>query len=235
MLYCGRNVKLLTGECVAKEDTFNNGNLEAEIIQGLAALTVQADHDIVSRFTLYVTELERWNARYGFIKADRKGLVHRHLLDALAGLPLLRSLVPAGNTILDFGSGAGFPGLPLAVLMTDRPFVLCERKATERAFLENMALLLRLPHVLVTGDIDRQVKGSLAAVVFRAVMSLKEIQAIVRPYLLPGGLLFAYKGTREKIDREIAEIAPLGLATEVHPLELAGLERERHIVIVRKK
>jgi 16S rRNA (guanine527-N7)-methyltransferase len=235
MLYCGRNVKLLTGECVAKEDTFNNGNLEAEITQGLAELFVQADHDVVSRLVLYITELERWNARYGFIKADRNGLVRRHLLDALAGLPLLRSLVPAGNTILDFGSGAGFPGLPLAVLMTDRPFVLCERKATERAFLENMTLLLRLPHVLVTGDIGRQKKGSLAAVVFRAVTSLKEIQAIVQPYLLPGGLLFAYKGTREKIDREITEINDRELNIAVHPLVMPGMERERHIVIVRNE
>ncbi len=203
-----------------------------EIKQGLSALGLPQDDSIVSAFTLYLSELERWNKRYGFIKADRSGLVRFHLLDTLAGLSLLRSLTPAG-AILDFGSGAGFPGLPLAICLSGRPFVLCERKATERAFLENMRLLLKLEHVTVTDDIDTQAAGSLSAVVFRAVTSLDDILSRVRTYLAPGGLLFAYKGTREKVEEESDRIAALGLAAEVHPLSVPGIERERHIVVVR--
>lgn len=189
--------------------------------------------NIVTRLSLFIAELERWNARYGFIKANRRALIDLHLLDALSGLSLLQSLVPSGKTVLDFGSGAGFPGLPLAVYLPDRSFVLCERKATERAFLENMRLLLKLPHVTVTDDIATQAAGSLAAVVFRAVTSLDDIFIRVRSYVEPGGLLFAYKGTRDKIEEELTGIAGLGLTAEVHPLTVPGMNRERHIVVVR--
>src|SRR4030042_372986 len=106
-----------------------NTQLENDISAGLASLHLVTSGETVSRFVLYVTELERRNARYGFIKADRSELIRLHLLDALAGLSLFHSLVPVG-TVLDFGSGAGFPGLPLAICTPDRPFVLCERKAT---------------------------------------------------------------------------------------------------------
>jgi 16S rRNA (guanine527-N7)-methyltransferase len=202
------------------------------IAEGVTALGITADNESIERLDRFLTELDRWNARYGFIKALPDEYVPRHLLDALSGLALLRQYAPAG-TILDLGSGAGFPGLPLAVLMPDRRLVLCERKATERAFLSNMALFLKLKNVVVEQDIRTQTPGSLAAVVNRAVASLKEIHAIVHPYLAPDGILFAYKGTREKIDAEIDEIVPLALKAAVLPVTVPGVAGERHIVIVR--
>jgi 16S rRNA (guanine527-N7)-methyltransferase len=201
-----------------------------EVLKGLATLHLSADAGTLDRIAAYLSELERWNARYGFVKASSNELVRLHVLDSLAGLELLASYVPSG-VVLDFGSGAGFPGLPLAIFLPQHRFVLCERKAVERAFLANMTALLKLARVAVTDDVATQPKASFQAVVCRAVTSLKEIYSTVRDYLAPGGIIFAYKGKRGKIDAEIAEITRLSLTIQVHPVP--GGERERHIVVAR--
>jgi 16S rRNA (guanine527-N7)-methyltransferase len=207
-------------------------NQRAELLNGFSALNITASEEQLARLLTFLAELDRWNQRFGFIKADIDELISLHLLDALAGLSLLKSVLPSG-TVLDFGSGAGFPGLPLAFFLPAHRFVLCERKAKENAFLSNASALLGLNNVIVINDIAMQGKGSLDAVVFRAVTSLADIYPIVKPYLAPGGILFAYKGKREKIDEEIAGLAGLDVRSEVYELVVPGGERERHIVVVR--
>jgi 16S rRNA (guanine527-N7)-methyltransferase len=207
--------------------------LKQTIAQGLAALNIPAAENRLTTLTTYIMELERWNNRYGFIKSDQAGLVSRHLLDSLAGLPLIQSIVPDG-AILDFGSGAGFPGFPLAVFLPHRHIILCERKATERAFLNNMCLLLQLSNISVTEKICTMSENSLSAIVFRAVTSLATIYPLVHPYLSPGGFLFAYKGTREKIDQETEELGENSSRVNVYPVGLPEMERKRHIVTLRK-
>jgi 16S rRNA (guanine527-N7)-methyltransferase len=198
----------------------------------LQAIGIAATEEEVTRLQAFLDELCRWNKRFGFIKADAEELISLHLLDALAGLALLKANVASG-TILDFGSGAGFPGLPLAFFMPEHQFVLCERKAKENAFLKNAAALLKLENVIVIDDLALMQKGSLAAVIFRAVTSLKEILSVVKPYLAPQGILFAYKGKRKKIDEEVAELSGLDLEVNVHKLDLPETGRERHIVVVK--
>ncbi len=203
------------------------------ILSGLSRLGVEAAAERVARIEFYLSELGRWNARYGFVKADADELVSLHLLDALAGLPLLTALVPPGGFILDVGTGAGFPGFPLAVFLPDRRFTLCERKARERAFLSGTVALLKLGQVAVADDLARLPAGRFDAVTFRAVTSLADMYALVRRLLAPRGVLFSYKGKREKIEAEIAALAGLGLETETHDVSPPGGNRERHIVVVR--
>ncbi len=217
-----------------------DNNYDDEISKGLAELGLPADAERIGRIGFYLSELDRWNARYGFIKAGPGELVRLHLLDALAGLPLLASLVPAGRAVLDVGSGAGFPGLPLALFLTDRRFTLCERKATEYSFLTGIVALMGLGHVAVADDLVRLPAGAFDAVVFRAVTSLAEMYGLVRRLLAPRGILFAYKGKREKVEAEIAGLAEMAgeggerLEAEAHEIRLAGAARERHIVVVRR-
>ncbi|HEQ72224.1 MAG TPA: 16S rRNA (guanine(527)-N(7))-methyltransferase RsmG [Spirochaetia bacterium] len=201
---------------------------------GMLSLGLPADLSVCEKFTAYLLELERWNRRFGFVKADLDELVARHLVDSLAGLPIVREAVPAG-TVLDFGSGAGFPGLPLAVCCPERSFILCERKAKERAFLQNMAALLGLRHVRVAGDLAEIAPVSVEAVVSRAVAGLCDLFSAVSETLTPGGKLLAYKGTRAKIEEEAAACAALGLEVWVHPLRIPNDDRERHIVEVRRR
>lgn len=210
------------------------GDIKQQIRTGLSALAIPADETQVARLGAFLAELDRWNRRFGFIRAEGAGLVAPHLLDALAGLALLSGLVPAGGAVLDFGSGAGFPGLPLAFFMRDRRFILCERKTKENAFLKNAVLMLGLDRVEVIDDIACVPERSVDAIVFRAVTSLAEIHGSARLCLKDDGFLFAYKGKREKIDAEIAEIERLGLEASVHRLVVPRVAAERHIVVVRR-
>jgi 16S rRNA (guanine527-N7)-methyltransferase len=231
--FCGIFSGKRAGEKRRTVDSNGKGNRIDEISKGLAELGIAAAADDLARIERYLAELERWNVRYGFVRADADDLVRYHLLDSLAGLPLLESLVPPAGSVLDLGSGAGFPGLPLALFLPDRRFTLCERKATERAFLSGIVALLALGRVAVADDLRRLAGSSFDAVVFRAVTSLKDAYALVRRLLAPGGILFAYKGKRKTIEAELAGLAGLKIEAAVHPLRPPAPGWERHIVTVR--
>lgn len=205
------------------------------LASGLERLGIAAGEGELEALELYRQELERWNRRYGFVKASGRELVVRHFLDSLAGLPVLRRLSPRGS-LLDVGSGAGFPGLPLAVFLPGTAVVLLERSARRAAFLSNAALLLSLENVRVREQELRQLaRGGerFDLVTFRAFTPLARELDLLRSVLAPGGRIAAYKGRRERITAELAE-AGLGEGeAEVVPLEVPFLQEERHLVLLR--
>jgi 16S rRNA (guanine527-N7)-methyltransferase len=123
--------------------------------EGLRRLGIDCPPARLQALERYRLELERWNRRYGFVKASGRDLVVRHFLDALAGLPLI-ARQPARRTVLDVGSGAGFPGLPLAVFLEDSQVALLERSRRKAAFLSNVVALLGLANVRV---LERELRG----------------------------------------------------------------------------
>jgi 16S rRNA (guanine527-N7)-methyltransferase len=115
---------------------------------GLAALGIRPDAaDLLER---YLRELDRWNAKYGFVKATAEELVTKHALDSIAGASVVARLCEGARPgVLDVGSGAGFPGIPLAIALPGIRFTLLERSAKKCAFLENCRALLGLANVRV--------------------------------------------------------------------------------------
>src|SRR4030042_2333379 len=106
----------------------------AELLaEGLGRLAIDCPPARLQALERYRLELELWNRRYGFVKASGNQLVVRHFLDSLAGLPVLARLSPH-RTVLDVGSGAGFPGLPPALFLEDSRFVLLEGSPRKAAF-----------------------------------------------------------------------------------------------------
>jgi len=157
------------------------------LASGLERLGIAAGEGELEALELYRQELERWNRRYGFVKASGRELVVRHFLDSLAGLPVLRRLSPRGS-LLDVGSGAGFPGLPLAVFLPGTAVVLLERSARRAAFLSNAALLLSLENVRVREQELRQLaRGGerFDLVTFRAFTPLARELDLLRSVLAP--------------------------------------------------
>src|SRR4030042_1470697 len=188
----------------------------------------------------YRLELELWNRRYGFVKASGNQLVVRHFLDSLAGLPVLARLSPR-RTVLDVGSGAGFPGLPLALFLEDSRFTLLERSARKAAFLGNVVALLGLTNVRVLEMQLRGLEERFELVTFRAGRPLDRELPALRRVLAPGGVIAAYKGRRERIEAELraagvsaGEAGRSPLEAAVVPLRVPFLEgEERHLVLVR--
>jgi 16S rRNA (guanine(527)-N(7))-methyltransferase RsmG len=106
------------------------------------------------------------------------------------------------RTVLDVGSGAGFPGLPLALFLEDSRFVLLERSARKAAFLGNVVALLGLANVRV---LEMQLSGleeRFDLVTFRAWSPLDRELPALRRVLAPGGTIAAYKGRRQRIEAE---------------------------------
>ena len=228
--------------------------------EGLAKLRIDgADFDRAAKLlTRYIEEIELFNKAYGLVKVkDRRELIVKHILDSLAPLSILRGLptaqqTPMARQVADVGSGAGLPGIPLAICMPDAEFTLIERMGRRAGFLQNVLAILGLSNVRVEEKEMEKINpaGSFDLVVFRAFRPLEPaIFKGLSRLLSPGGVLAAYKGRRENLEEEMAgllETANKGAAFfsiggqeflpwEAIPLEVPFLEEERHLVLIKTK
>ena len=206
---------------------------------------------------LYIKEIELFNPAYGLVKVqDRRELVVKHILDSLAPLNILINHLknkPEKSKIGDVGSGAGLPGIPLAVCMPDVEFTLIERMGRRAGFLRDAIAVMGLSNVIVKeadlGEINLSAEECFDIVVFRAFSKLESgiIEGLFR-ILAPDGILASYKGRRQLIEEEISRLEsrggknlspgsqpalPKGIQWEIFPLEVPFLEEERHLVLIR--
>lgn len=180
--------------------------------EGAAALGVELDDAAVGALSRYLDELELWNARTNLVgEHDRRTLIDRHLVDALAAAPVLRAL-GENLRIADLGSGAGLPGVPLAIALRPREMWLIEPRKKRASFLRSVRRILPELGLQVAEergeDVARrtEVTGALDAVVSRATLADAELQACSAPLLRDGGILVAYRGTGD-VRAEPASIA----------------------------
>jgi 16S rRNA (guanine527-N7)-methyltransferase len=189
----------------------------------------------------YIEEIELFNPVYGLVgAADRRELVVKHILDSLAPLGIFRRLldpqaVPGEIPALaDVGSGAGLPGIPLAIALPDCSVTLIERKGRRAAFLRNTQAVLALSNLTVEeGPMEQAPPGRFRALTFRAFRPLDPVilRGLLR-LLRPGGVLAAYKGREAAVAAEMAALNT-ALPWEALPLEVPFLEEERRLVILR--
>jgi 16S rRNA (guanine527-N7)-methyltransferase len=186
----------------------------------------------------YLGEIERFNPRYKLVGAkSRQDLIVRHLLDSLAPLGILRRLLHRADApVADVGSGAGLPGIPLAIGLSDVPFTLIERMGKRAGFLRNTQGVLGLPRVKVEeGDMAKSPEGRFALVTFRAVSPIQpDFLAVLFRLLAPDGVVAAYKGRRDKIEREMESVRGIVKDWEIHPTRVPFLDEERHLLIIRR-
>ena len=206
---------------------------KALLERGLSALKISAGSSRLSSLLAYLAALERWHRPFGFVKAEGEELVVRHLFDSLAGLPVLKRL-GRELTVVDVGSGAGFPGLPLAIFLPAWRFSLLERSPRRAAFLRTVLILCKLKNARVLEQDLAGVKESFDVVTFRAFAPLDRQLGKLLRILTPGGHLVAYKGKRSRIEAELASVRGRGLELSVHALAVPFLAEERHLVVIRK-
>ncbi len=208
-----------------------SGNVPPVLEEGLAQLDIPFNVDQLAKLHIFLQELERWNKAYGFVKAAGQQLIIRHVLDSLSAWRKISAL-PRRAQVVDVGSGAGFPGIPLAVFLADSRFTLLEPSAKKAAFLRNVAILAHLDNVEVEEARLEDVERRFDLVVFRAFTPLhREIDAL-RRILNHNGVIIAYKGKRARILEEIDEA---GISLEqvlIEAVEVPFLSEERHLVIL---
>ena len=158
-------------------------------------MALDAQPRCIERLLAYAALLQRWNAAINFVgRADIHRLVPRHIVDALQLLPLLR-----GPRLLDIGSGAGLPGLVLAIVFPQLAVTLLERMARRARFLELAAREVGLGNVeVVNGDALgwRSAEG-FNTVTARAVASGDLLGELAAPHLAADGVLVAQFGARQ--------------------------------------
>ena len=131
-------------------------NIEQSIIEGCERLELRLPAGGGARLAVFLSLLERWNRAYNLTAVrDPEAMVVRHVLDSLSILPWLE-----GPRVLDVGSGAGLPGIPLAIIRPDCEFVLLDSNGKRTRFMSQAAAELKLPNVSVVrsriGTIGRQ-------------------------------------------------------------------------------
>ena len=173
-----------------------------------------------------VDELEAGNAQFNLTAIrDRLGMLRKHVLDSLTLQPYLR-----GSRIADIGTGAGFPGLPLAIVNPQRRFTLVEATGKKARFVEQTALRLGCDNVQVEHARAESYRPFelFDTVVARALSSLADFAAYAGHLCAPGGRLLAMKGKRP--DEEISALPKSLRVLAVHRLKVPGLDDERHLV-----
>jgi len=206
--------------------------LQGDIETGLNRQGISAAPETVDALARYVGLIAEWNRAYNLTAVRDPGdMVHRHVLDSAAALPYLR-----GTRMLDAGSGAGLPGMVLALLAPATQCVLAESTGKKARFLEHAVRELGLSgRVSVhAGRVEscRPDRG-FDTVTARALAELAQLLEWIAPGLAPGGRLVALKGQRATVEAELAAL-PGGWRSRVNPVTLPDQEAERCIVIVER-
>jgi 16S rRNA (guanine527-N7)-methyltransferase len=196
------------------------------LLDGARALALDLDEARLGKLVAHLDLLDDWNTRINLTAIrDRPSQLTKHLLDSLTVLPHLR-----GERIADVGSGAGFPGIPLAIVEPHRHFALIESTGKKCRFLEHVRDTLGLGNVEVVQARAEAYHPDVRfdTVVARAVGPLADLVRVAGHLVVGGGRLLAMKG-RHPADEIAAKLNGWKVAA-VHPLTVPGLAEERHLV-----
>jgi len=205
--------------------------LDAELVAGLSQLGLALDQPQQLRLQAYLLLLAKWNRVYNLTAVrDEQQMVSRHLLDSLS----VASLV-TGATLLDVGSGAGLPAIPLAIALPDLQVTALDSNAKKTRFITQAKVELGLDNVEVlqarVADLDRP--DHYDQVVSRAFSSIADFASAAGPWCRPGGTLLAMKGRPDP--DELAALPDDYQIVEQRRLAVPGLDSARSVVVIARR
>jgi 16S rRNA (guanine527-N7)-methyltransferase len=208
-----------------------DAELAPRLTEGLAALGLKLPPEVQARLLAYVRLLAKWNAAYNLTAVrDPRDMIVRHLLDSLAVAPFLQ-----GPAVLDLGTGAGLPGIPLALARPQFRFVLLDASAKKTRFVTQAVSELGLANVeVVQARVERYpATARFDTILTRAVGRIADMLRASGRLLAPEGRFLAMKGSDPQA--ELAALPPGYIARAVVPLQVPGLKAARHVVIVESQ
>ena len=203
--------------------------LALRLAEGIERLSVSASARQQGQMLELIALLERWGRAYNLTAVrDPLRMVSHHLLDSLVLAPFIQ-----GTRVLDVGTGAGFPGLPLAILTPERHFVLLDSNGKKVRFVRQAVMELGLDNVeVVQARIESYTnREKFATIVARAFASLPRILQMMHPLLARPGALLAPKG--RQVEAELDGLSLPQGELRLHRLRVPFLEGERTLVEIR--
>ncbi|HFB63913.1 MAG TPA: 16S rRNA (guanine(527)-N(7))-methyltransferase RsmG [Aeromonadales bacterium] len=177
----------------------------------------------------YIQNLQKWNKAFNLtaIKTVEKMLSH-HLLDSLAVAPFLK-----GEKIADVGSGAGLPGIPLAIIYPQKQFLLIDSNGKKTRFLQQITHQLALNNVKIESQRVENLREKQDTVISRAFASLDDMVKGSINLLHNNGFFQAMKGKRP--ERELQQLPQSVELISIEKIVVPGLDAERHLINLKRK
>jgi len=209
-------------------------SLADQLQEGLAALRLDLPAAMQSKLLGYVALLKKWNGTYNLTAIrEESEMVTQHLLDSLSMLPALSESALAGRRWADVGSGAGLPGIPLAIARPDLDMTLIEAVEKKSAFQRQAKIELGLSNVTVVSKRVEDVPGGLFdAVVSRAFAELAVFVGLAGRLLAQNGKLYAMKGLAS--EDELNRLPPGWAVLDCAKLSVPGLDAQRHLIVLER-
>lgn len=201
-----------------------------ELKEGAQALGLSFSDDVFAALDVYLQLLIKWNSSFnlsGISNPDE--MVSKHLLDSLAISPFI-----TGKIIADIGTGAGLPGIPLAIANPDKHFILVDSNGKKTRFLFQAKLALKLSNITIENSrIEHyQSNQQIDIVMSRAFASLSDMVDKSAHLLAQDGFLLAMKGRYPA--QEIDQLTDGFEVAKVDKLQIPGEDGERHLVEIRR-
>jgi len=210
--------------------------------RGAAELGVILDGPCVAKFARFASMLEEANRRLNLTRIPQEDIVPLHFLDSLT---LASALTPRpGERLIDVGTGAGFPGLPIAIAYPQLDVTLVDGTGKRLEFVSSVIDELGISNAVTlhgrAEEIARlpQHRAGYHLVTARAVAKLPALVGWLLPLVRPGGRAIAYKGRNVEVEADDARSVLQRLGGELDrivPVSLPGTDIERQLVILKKK
>ena len=214
-----------------------------ELKERAAALGIALDAHQIAQFQSYYELLQQWNEHTNLTAiADYWGVLTKHFLDSLSCV-LALELPPGELRLIDVGSGAGFPGLPLKIAFPEIHVTLLEATAKKTEFLHAVVHHLRLSEVTILTARAEEVahdpthREAYDVAMARALAAMPVLVELCLPFVRCGGILIAQKGDPPADEIAAAQEALRILGGQlrgVQPVRVPGLDAVRHLVVIDK-
>lgn len=197
---------------------------------GLARMGLDVPGEAVDKLLTYMEELQEWSGTYNLVApGERAFLLARHILDSLSIAPWL-----AGDSLLDIGTGAGLPALPLAIIRPGLQVSPMDSAGKKIRFIRHVARKLELTNVHPLHQRAQDAAGGVfGSITSRAFASLKAFAEAARQYSDENTRLLAMKATHPK--QELEDLPGWVNVQSVEGLSVPYLHAERHLVIMTVK
>lgn len=198
------------------------------LVEGLAELGLRVGNIAVKRLTRYLQELATWNNTYNLTAVrEPQEMVIKHVLDSLSAAPYVH-----GRRVIDVGSGAGLPGIPLAIVQPAKRVVLLDSNGKRCAFLRHVLRELKLDNAtVVQSRVEQYSKAaSFDTVIARALATVPELLELAGHLCARDGRILAMKGKLPK--QELAALPPGFRVHAQVELTVPKLNAERHLIVL---